>query len=84
MGNENGSNMEEFYRRKKKEAREQMADLYENPVEDSWRGMHDAHAFVVKRGTANDIASADMILASWVHWNCELETLMEMNKGNSK
>lgn len=75
--------MEEYYKNKKKEACSQMAALYENPVENSWRGMHDAHSFVVKNGTANDISSADMILGMWVHFDCELMTYEE-NKGKEK
>ena len=71
--------MEEYYKSQMEEACNQMACLCENPVENSHRGMNEAAEYVVKHGTAKDIANAMMILCQWSHFAAELQT-MEENK----
>lgn len=73
--------MEEYYKEKMKEACAQMASLCENPVENSWRGMQEAVAYVVKHGTCNDIANAMLISQMWSHYNCEMQTMEENEEG---
>jgi hypothetical protein len=74
--------MKEYYKKKMEYARQQMACLCENPVENSWRGMQEALAFVQKNGTPNDISNAKLISDMWSHFNCELMTLEENEKNN--
>ena len=71
--------MEEYYKDKMEEAKNQMSCLCENPVENSHRGMYEALAFVIKHGTENDIANALLIANQWSHFAAELQT-MEENK----
>lgn len=56
----------------RKEAIEQMSALCENPVEDTWRGMTDAKAYIHKHGNCNDNAKADAIFAQWTWAACEI------------
>ena len=56
----------------KKEAREQMAVLCENPVEDSHRGMHEALAYVFRHGNCSDKANAVLIAGQWMWADCEM------------
>lgn len=56
----------------RKEAKDQMSSLVENPVEDSWRGMTDAKAYIYRHGNCNDKAKADAIFVQWAWAMCEI------------
>lgn len=71
----------------RKEAVEQMSALCENPIEDTWRGMTDAKAYIYKHGNCNDKAKADAIFAQWAWSACEMrghEMKEAMEKGGQK
>ena len=72
--------MLEFYKKMKKEAVGKMEILRGVPhIEDTWEGMHNAAEYIHKHRTCDDVVSADMVLAMWVHFYCE-EMTAEENK----
>lgn len=64
--------MKDFYKKKKQDAVGKMEILRGVPhIENTWEAMHAAATYIHKHRTSDDIVSADMVLAMWVHFHCE-------------